>query len=285
MPYRRSRRSFGRRRRYNRRRARPNASRAVVRGTFAPRHQYLKLKAAFSYVIAAEPSQVRPITLRIDNPYDPVGQSTGYTLYGNVVPLGWNAYANLFQRYVVHGLKVNARLFYTSTSNQVITTQTLANWAVQTDATSNTVGDELRSMPISGSVLVSSNRPAYMKRYFNMNRIMGVQVAKHDRFYWEWGDIAGHHAFLRMSPYSSTYDGLEVNFTLTWYISAVSSNAVAGDAAAIASLQGFTRPFTGGEAAEPDAQAVQEAVNTGFTTNSRALKSVGLGGHKRTLSK
>lgn len=284
MPYRRNRRSYGRRRRYSRRQRRPNASRAVVRGTFAPRHQYLKLKAAFTHSHPAEAAKSAVIVMRIDNPYAPVNSFQGYTLFGDVVPLGWNAYANLFQRYVVHGCKVNCRLTYVSTTNTTNSYNWLCNWAVQTDNTKSTGSDHLRAMPISGAVTVSDSRPAIIKRYFNLSRIMGVQVAKHDRFYWEWGDVEEHHAFFRLLPYTSPVVQLEINWTLTWYISAVSSNAVAGDTAALAALKSFTVPFTGGEPSVPDAACISNATNTGFTTNPRALKHVGLGGTKRSAS-
>lgn len=278
------RRSYGRRRRYGRRSRRPNAARATVRGTFAPRHQYLKLKAAFQHYIASEAQNSRTLQIRLDNPYQPIQFDANWTRTGSVDPLGWNAYANLFQRYVVHGVKVQARCYYISGSPNVTSVQTPWDWCVSTDATSAPPVGEIRSMPISGSLLPSTERPSILKKYFNLNRIMGVTVAKHDRFYKEWGDLTAGHAYLRIAALSSTYANTQVDWTITWYISAVSSNAVAGDPAAAMALRQFTTPYTGGELNEPDAAAIQQAVNTGFTTNPRALALANLGGHKRSLS-
>lgn len=282
MPYRRgSRRSYGRRRRYSRRQRRPNAARAVVRGTFAPRHQYLKLKSAFSLFRASEVEDYKHIVIRIDTPYSPVS-APGYLIDGDIAPLGWNAYANLFQRYVVHGVKVYAKVYYQATGNTVNSSQLPIQWGIQTGTTATMNGPELRAMPISGSGMVSSDRPFTMKRYFNCNRIQGVSVAKHDRYYFDWGTATGGHSFLRIVPQTSPVNNLVVDFTLTWYISAVASNAVAGDPAAAAVLASFTKPFLSGEKVDPDAAAIQDATNTGFTLNPRALEHVGLGGTKRS---
>lgn len=286
MRFRRSyRRGYGRRRRYGRRRARPNAARATNRTTFAPRHQYLKLKAAFSHTRASAVQNYAPIQLRMDIPYQPVNAATGWVLEGTTPPLGWNAYANLFQRYVVHGVKYQVKVYYQPVGSTVSNTQHPVTWAINTDVSSTATGSAVRALPISGSGVVSAERVWNFSRYFNLNRIMGVSVAKHDRFYHEWGETASNgHAYFRLVPETSSYNGLVVEWTVTYYLSAVSSNAVAGDPAAAAALMAFTEPYLGGENPEPDAAATQEVTNTGFTTNPRALKSVGLGGLKRSHS-
>lgn len=286
-PYRRSRRGYGRRRRYARRSARrPNASRATPRITFAPRHQYLKLKAAWSYYQPSGVQAKAPIMFRLDNPHASVQSATGWQIENTQDPLGWDAYSNLFSRYVVHGSKWNIRVFYQSGSASVSSWQAMVNWAVQTDSTSTDNNDKLRSMPIGGSFLASTEKPGVLKRYFNQNRIMGLQVTKYDRFYHEWFDVDGanSHSRLRLVPEISAYAGVQVQITVTWYVSAVSSNAVAGDPAAVMALKQFTEPFVDGPEDEPDAAQYSQAINTGFTNSKSALVKARLGGHKRSLS-
>lgn len=286
MPYRRmSRRSYGRRRRYARRTRRPNAARAVPRTTFAPRHQYLKLKSAWTYFQSSGLQAKAPLLFRLDNAYQPVDNAAGWTIEATQDPLGWEAYSNLFSRYVVHGSKWTIRGSYQMVTNSTASYNANWNWAVQTDNTNAAANnDVLRSMPIGGSVFVSDQKPGFLKRYFNQNRVMGLAVTKYDRFFHEWFDVsnANSHSWLRFVPETSAYANTILNITVTWYVSAVSSNAVAGDPAAVMALKQFTEPFVDGPTDEPDAAQYQQALNTGFTTSKSALSKARLGGIKRS---
>lgn len=283
MPYRRRyRRSYGRRRRYGRRQRRPNASRAVPRTSFAPRHQYLKLKTAFQLVAPSPGAGVTTqYRLRIDNAYEPEQSSTpvGWVWNGDHAPLGWNAYGSLFQRYVVHGLKVEITPeldLAAGNASENISARLI--WAITTESTSSRSSDALREMPISGMVQVTPGRNQMIKRYFNMNRIMGQSVAKHDRYYRDWGDTTSAEAFLTVEVGGSIQFTNRLYTQLTWYISAVSSNARAGDPAAFAALKSMTVPFYGGDQPDPLAEEIQTAISTGVTKNKRALAATGLGG-------
>lgn len=283
MPYRRGyRRGYGRRRRYGRRSRRPNAGRAVPRTSFAPRHQYLKLKSAFQLVAPAQGVGVDTYyRIRLNNAYEP--QQTfapaGWTWNGDHAPLGWNAYGSLFQRYVVHGVKVTMmpQLELATTKEQFNINSTIT-WAVTTDGGTSQVDNNLRRMPISGLIQVTPGSNRVWKRYFNMNRIMGQPVVKYDRYYLDWGDTVAGEAFL---TFDVNGDIRFTNFlwiTMVWYISAVSSNARAGDPAAFSGIKAMTVPFTGGEQPDPVSADIREAINTGVARNKRALQAVNLGG-------
>lgn len=285
MPYprrrimRRSVRGYGRRRRFSRRR--PSTARSVPRTSFAPRHQYLKLRAAFSYANTAGLSSLQPITFNLDRPYQPLTAAPNWVRSGSIEPLGWNAYGSLFQRYVVHGSKWVAKFHYRATSTtSPLVFQYPLNWAVSTEATTALTGDDTRSAPISGMLMLKNDNTATFSRYFNNNRIMGQSVTKHDRYYRAWGDVStAADAYIKFEPQGTSTEDLYAFFTVTWYISAVSSNSRLADPAAMAQLAAFTTPWTKGpEDPDPAAFEHQRALDTGVTMNKRALSSAGLGG-------
>lgn len=285
MPYRRSsrRRSYGRRRRYARRVRRPNAGRAVPRTTFAPRHQYLKLRTAFTLVAPSPGTGTDTwFQLRLDNAYEPEANSApaGWVWNGSHAPLGWNAYGSLFQRYVIHGVKVTVLpLVDLASGSTSVNLNQIINWAVTTESGPTELGNGLRQMPISGFLqTTSTGRNPIFKRYFNLNRIMGQRVAMHDRYYRAWGDTTSGEAFIRFQVDGDIRLTNRLTFVMQWYISAVASNARAGDPAAFAALQSMTVPFYGGEQPDPLSEAVRQGINTGVTTNKRALSEAGLGG-------
>lgn len=216
----------GRPRRFGgRRRARrPSAARAVVRGSFAPRQQYLKLKHAMTVYTFVENSGTAIdygatyyLTINLGqmaDPYDqgpPVyspaaPQTTGvwWSMYPKQSVLGFNQYAQLFKRYVVNGTKVRIAgvvNYPQNVSTQV--TNTVGNaWptgalpvtytrAYAPQSYAAFPADSLWSMMPHGKTVVCDNGKFFDKVYVKHNSLQGGIVKQHDRYVRDWTDTTG----------------------------------------------------------------------------------------------
>jgi len=216
----------GRPRRFGgRRRARrPSAARAVVRGSFAPRQQYLKLKHSVTWYTFIRNDDEGPdggssnyftINLgQMNHPYDQeafvyapaglVAKGVWWSQYAEIPVLGYNQYSQLFKRYVVNSTKVSI--------NGVV------NYPqrVSTENTANTVGgnswptggmpvtytrayapqsyadfpaDTLWGMMPHGRTLICDNGRFHDKMYVKHNALQGGIVKQHDRYVRNWADV------------------------------------------------------------------------------------------------
>lgn len=196
-----------RRRRYSRRRY-GNVSRATLKGrlTLAPRHQYLKLKRVFTFrdaTIGVGPTPGNATQLgTIKIPLQLPGQST--TLLGQYSDIssmqeanGWSAYQNLFQRYVIAGVKVKisgvADPYEWATPTSVASSY---NVAVTRSAFAYDVAgtpgsfDQAAISPYGVSGVITRDRPLLIKQYINMNSLFGEVVKKHDQYVHDWDATA-----------------------------------------------------------------------------------------------
>lgn len=207
MAYRRRRMYGSRRRRYSRRRY-GNVSRATLKGrlTLAPRHQYLKLKRVYTFrdaTIGVGPTPGNATQLgTIMIPLQLPGQST--TILGQYADVssmqeanGWSAYQNLFQRYVIAGVKVKisgvadpydwgAPSTWSSSWNVGITRTAFAYDSPGIPANF----DQAAISPYGVSGVITRERPLLVKQYINMNSLFGEVVKKHDLYVHDWDSTA-----------------------------------------------------------------------------------------------
>jgi len=196
------RRFFGRRRfgRRFRGRRRPNAARAVSRITLAPRQQYLKLKGTAQlngYLASLTTSNTEVFLVSLCNigewidplnnnllPWPESSDPVADKWYGTWTPLllGYTAYSQLFQEYVLNGVKLSITAVCTQPSSY--TTAANANPGVITTlacpATINVQrsyapfdlsdlpgGSELAAMPFGKSWQIAPNGRITDKVYVN----------------------------------------------------------------------------------------------------------------------
>lgn len=301
---------FGRRYRSRRRsfrgRRRPSASRAVLRGTtLAPRHQLLKLRTAFN-VTADETITAAyegfAFMLFLQDPSNPFRAISG-PLFG--IPVtdgptfarGWNAYKNLFNEYCVAGAKVELQAtvdrVVATTNNQSFELLTLANPLSNLTASLVAPLNEWTSLPLGTRQSVSKNigYNTRFKRYYNMNRMFGEIVKKHDKYVHEWPtsgssptgsdftsgslNVALHNASATGNSYSFT---ATINVKITWYIHAMSVNTeITPSGPSMAFLKEVSEPMTEmlGEPLKPDLLGQQDGMATGEPKNAAGAAAAG----------
>lgn len=207
MPFRRyARRRPYRRRRYSRK-SRPRVSRAVLgRGmTFAPRHQYLKLKRTFLCEDTASKNGSSPalantylfrVPLQLpgqDNAamWDPVRM----TMMQSNIARGWDAYGALFERYCIAGVKLKFHCMPNPYNNIAASGSQHGGAVVWTVPTAMSYDDANRpsnygaisDAPLARSHgVVSGTKALSFKRYINMNTLFGEVVKKHDKYVHAW---------------------------------------------------------------------------------------------------
>lgn len=273
MPYRR--RSY-RRRSGRRFRRRPSIGRAVLpRGqTFAPRHQYLKLKKHIDIrdaVQGAVPSTTAVseyFAIPLQRPQDTgstgIGGGTQYTYSAPSKATGWDAYGNLFQSYVVAGVKVKVSAlslpYEPSRPCAVNNAWNIASTATALNPTQVPTGyQEVAQSPLGRTGVCDVGRPYLMKRYINMNTVFGEVVKKHDAYVHGWTDAYndatnGRGCLLfnvtcanTGTPATGWHGHLpHLSIELVYYIHAVHTNPDAAPPALMAQLKSISSPTTGG---------------------------------------
>lgn len=277
MPYR----SFGRRRRYGRRRPRrANAGRAVPRTTLAPRHQYLKLKSSFVIEAQAPAATVRQVgfQLGLDSPPDCVRQLFRTQLKSGedtALPRGWTEYGNIFDQYVVHGCKLRISVSRSVASTAVQDTSIgFAARAQSNNVDATTYQSSLASLPMGGRVFKPNDRAVVIKRYYNMSRIQGRAVTKFNDYFKQWSDATATSWFsLVTTQQLDTYnDYWYFNIDIVWYVSATAVKVETGVAAATVDLLANRADVSQlGEPETPLAADHQRGVNTGVVMHKQNL--------------
>lgn len=287
MPYRRVRRRYGGRRRY-RRRSYP-ASRAVPRTTYAPRHQYLKLRMPVNFRAQGAVGGTTDATFRIL--LDKMSNGIGRTLWNapstDTYPLGYNEYRSIFSKYIIHGLKINLTLSWYIATNDTFTRN--VGWAYHTVPMGTNpsiltgTAASLGAYPLGGTAMMSPMRPVRIKRYMNNSRVAGVDVRKFDRFtkLWVAPDDSTNNCYLSWScivddvPENNT---IQCTGTVTYYVSAIAIKEDIGQEAALA-VDALTEAHVPefGEPTEPTIDH-ESALRSGVAQNKRTLSSLGLGG-------
>jgi len=293
MVYRRRRMSggYGRRRRTGRRR--PSTGRSVPRTTLAPRHQYLKLRAAidmnYTGTAVTEP-------LRFGIPLD-IMKGLTFSLLpvatdnnSDVAPLGHTEYGNIFSKYVVHGVKMSLRVILRFSASSA------GNNSYNVGICHSTSPDggyksgnptTLAAFPLGSMITVSRDRPAFIKRYVSTSKVAGRPVSSYSDYIRLWDDSAdptdGQHVNPKLVTTIRTdnigqNDVVSISGTLTYYVSAV---AVKEDISAVAALKVNMLTDPGVPFGEPDRTSAldhEQALNTGVAQHKRTLSSLGLGG-------
>lgn len=294
MPYRRRRSmGYGRRRRFGRRR--PSTGRSVPRTTLAPRHQYLKLRAAVNVDYTGDGTQ----PIRFGMPLDimkglvfsvlPINASNT----SDVAPLGHTEYGNIFSKYVVHGVKFNLRFIFrfapvndgTRAYNIGICASTTPDGGYKSGSAAS-----LAAFPLGSMLTVTRDRPGYYKRYWSCSKVAGRSVSNFSDYIRLWedsadpDDVTNHvNPKLVLTVRSSTVginDILLTTGTVTYYVSAVAvkEDISALGAAAVNALTEPGVPF--GEPDRSDALDYTSAVNTGVAQHKRTLSQLNLGGRR-----
>jgi len=206
------RRGFGGRRRFVRRR--PNAARAVPRTTLAPRHQFLKLKGAanmfciqysstsfnFSPFVAISLSSVADwLFSTVTTPVVTPSAGAWYGAFTNL--LGFGAYSNLFQEYVLNAAKI--RVSYqvkltqpVNTAVAILSTEGInyppctlyRSYAPFDESDFPSEVTEWAAMPFGRQVMMVNDRPVVDKVYVNCNRLWGTRIRNRDRYVRAWAD-------------------------------------------------------------------------------------------------
>lgn len=291
MAYRRRRgMGYGRRRRFNRRR--PNTGRSVPRTTFAPRHQYLKLRQAVSFTAIGNGSNGLYFAVALNRPKSSIFDETpAYANASEPDPLGWTEYGNIFAKYVVHGVKFNLRTWYEE-SNVSSTAHEQGNqvsWAFHTtvDGTRlNKSVTQLSSYPLGGTAIVTIDKPLAFKRYMSCSKVAGRPVAQYSDFINEWNTVGtgtGAAAPKLCLTYATNLISigtvLRVTGTMTWYVSAVAiKENIASPAAAVA-INALTDPgVTIGEPSKATALDHEAFLASGVAQDKRTLSEMNMGG-------
>lgn len=293
MPYRRRRAmGYGRRRRYARRR--PATGRSVPRTTLAPRHQYLKLRAAVNMVYAGTGTEgIRfgiPLDLMKGVVFTPLPATVANT--SDVAPLGHTEYGNIFAKYVVHGVKFNLR-FLLELSGTAGGTNTY-NFGVCFSTTpdgqyKNGTPASLAAFPLGSLVTVTRARPYFMKRYISTSKVAGRNTSAYSEFIHLWEDSAvptdDQHVNPKLvctvrSGNIALNDSVQIIGTVTYYVSAVAvkEDISALQTVAVNALTDPGVPF--GEPDRADALDHDVALNTGVAQHKRTLSELNLGGRR-----
>lgn len=322
MPFGRYRRRFRRRfrRRYGGRRRRPNAARATIRGTLAPRTQLLRLKSCFTVnswdgTAADYNGEAFGIQLQVpSNPYRNTltGAITG-TSQGNAIgsaqevayARGWSAYQNLFNNYCVAGVKISGSILWETFNN----TGNHMNFAfMSSPELSNTTVPAIEtwgSLPLGWSTPgVRANAGLYkFKKYINMNRLFGEVVRRHDQFIHNWADIGsnpsgsfypagyfGIGCYRTLSPDTTWNYAITWNIKIVWYVHAMSVNTSIVGTVPSAMVAEMTEPMTEatmlGSIRDPTTTDYQQAVGSGVAMTKRGLEAAGqLPGARARISK
>lgn len=288
MPfYRGGRRSYGRRRRYGRRR--PPTSAAVPRTTFAPRHQYLKLRTSFT--VTSDDTVNLPINMwyNLENPSAPHGGlltgSQVFTYSPNTVPelacLGYAEYGNIFRRYLVHGVKFRAHCQLTNVASSnpsngsVMLTfvPRIDNLPISLQSTS------IPRLPLAASVVTTFQRPAVFQRYYSLSKIQGRSVKLFDQYYHDWTLPTASAAGTSLMLYTErieTNTRLDLRITMTFYISALDVKSDIS-AAAAALVQQLAEPGPGPEPVrDPEHAEFMNASDTGVPMTKHSLQKLGV---------
>jgi hypothetical protein len=293
MPYRYKRRRGSRYgRRYRRRR--PNAARATIRGTLAPRHQYLKLKYCNYFVDdgTASPNRTvsRQFVFGIQQPSRPLRDSISpfpadiVEQIANAPCLGWEKYGTIFSRYCVHGVKVKVHI--SQQSNATDAWHILDTVLPEGNTSTAYALNDIIARPYTRHHILNANRTLTIKRYINNNAVFGEVVKKHDRYVHDW--VAGGTVDANTSAGSyvinmfdtdqvtGTSQTPQFNITLTYYISALSINADPGVSALM--LKSISDPVTSetliGDQPRPNSQAWQTAQGTGVAQTKQNLSQL-----------
>lgn len=264
MPYRRryaSRRRYGGRRMYRRSR-RPNIARSTLKGrlTMAPRHQYLKLKRVLSF---NEDNSVAPaaqdqawVNLWLQAPnYYTTYTTTNYAADYTFIPVGWEAYNNLFTKFVVAGVKIKMTFCSVGYNRNASSAKHDTSFYVAINRSAFDIATvpaqihEVEGGPYGEVHSVTPDKPLTLKRYVNMNSLFGEVVKKHDAYVHNWASVAAP-----TTPATSAQDpGIfqivmvsagkltgaqrdyfpSVRVQMTYFVHAISSNTF-GDATALA---------------------------------------------------
>lgn len=289
MPrFRRSRRAYGRRRRYARRSRRPSASRAVPRTTYAPRHQFLKLRQSVGLTLTGDGTTSGSFAWALNRPKESF-------FYGSVIvsnqamtsPLGWDQYGNIFSKYVVHATKINLKWVYDTVGTTThMSTRVGAVYHTTADNSQLSVGiNNIGAFPLGATMILTRDKPAYFKRYMSNSKIAGRNVSMFNEFVNLWDGVFASSpsvpALLGLTctsdPIRNT-DIIRVSGSITWYVSAVAIKENITLPAAMA-VNALTEP--GVDIGEPDhAESLDHntAINTGVAQHKRTLSSTGLGG-------
>lgn len=213
------RRRFGTRsRRYGRRR-RPSAARAVPRSSLAPRQQYLKLKSVtqLTCMLRSRDGENQADAIPIElgllysninySPFAATPTQTPGNWMGTVPaePLGYSAYKNLFQEYVMNAVKLRVQVnvnppygtvWYNSSGPAygpaVVANATYARtYAPFADSEFSNDLTEWAAMPNGRMSLLSAGNTFRDKMYISMNKLWGTRVKNRDRFVRNWADTLG----------------------------------------------------------------------------------------------
>lgn len=285
MPYRRR---YGRRRRYSRRR-RAVASRAVPRTTFAPRHQYLKLRmsvAGTSVGNGINDANLRFTLDRMKKNFYETGQFAKESLQP-LYPLGYTEYGSIFSQYVVHGVKfdITFSCLSSTTSGFSVTVGYAYHTvpAIVDPAEFPGTAAGYASYPLGGLFVVTHARPYRFKRYMSNSKIAGRKVNLFNNYIkdWETGTVTNPSELMLDMRVPVHPSGTIVNCqgTMTFYVSAVSVKEDIGLPGAFAAVSELTEPGPApiGEPVESTIAHTQ-AINTGVASNKRTLKDLNLGG-------
>jgi len=293
MPYRRSyrrssRRSFGRRRRYGRRR--PSTGRSVPRTTFAPRHQYLKLRMDVDTTAVGSGAQLGYLFV-CDRMQESFLNPIQFPAVTTTFPLGYTEYGNLFSKYIVHGVKLNLWLRYRSGSANKNTLGVGDAYSTLdgTSTPASLVGsaEGIAAYPLGRFGVVTPERPYRIRRYMNNSKVAGVDVRKFDRFtkLWQLTSTDANTCFVGWTlKTDSLPTGDSVTFcgTVTYYVSAVAIQQTIGGAAAAAALVEMTDPLKEdfGEPRAPLQTDHGEFLKSGVAHSKRTLEDMNMGGTK-----
>ena len=291
MPfYRGGRRSYGRRRRYARRR--PATSASVPRTTFAPRHQYLKLRTAFT--ITSDPASSLGIGnfFPLENPSRPQGGVlTGYQPLITYSPnnqeqlscLGYAEYGQIFRRFLVHGVKFRCHCQLTNTASS-----NPANGSVQVtfvpriDSTVISLAwQAIPRLPMAASMVTTFQRPAVFQRYYSLSKVQGRSVKLFDQYYHDWElpyatFLSGTSLQMYTEPIEATNTRLDLRITMTYYISALDVKSdISGAAMAVAAAVSEAGP--GPEPLrDPEHAEFMNASTTGVPLSKNSLQKLGV---------
>lgn len=298
MPYRR--RSYPRRSRYGRRyrRRRPNAARATPRITFAPRHQYLKLRWNGTYVSGATiPSHnTACIFIPVQSPGTPlylgtVGDGSGNYFDGSMSfgnPLGWTEYKAIFQKFVVAGFKY--RITFAGDNRVVCGACPMPVTLAQMSSSYATISTK----PYYRSARGNGTNRQYMKGYVNCNTLNGLVVKKHDDYVHDWTAGAasagtttpgGVHRTIATGGYDGNTFGIYAFNTdssahrmscmvdIIWYLHALSTNSAQLTMLEAKQVEAITSPLTStfGEPSDPGSVDIQQAADTGYAHSRSGL--------------
>lgn len=294
MPYRYKRRRGSRYgRRYRRRR--PNAARATIRGTLAPRHQYLKLKYCQYITDNAGTNPLRTLSRQfvfgIQQPSRPyrntiVPQPTDLKeQFPSSSCLGWDKYGTIFSRYCVHGVKIKVHV--TTQSNATDAWNVLDTVVPEGNTSTAYTLSDIVARPYTRHFILNANRTLTFKRYINNNLVFGEVVKKHDRYVLDWpasgaiasGSNPGSYVINMLDTdqnTGTTSQSPQFNITMTYYISALSINADPGvSAAMLKTISDPVNPDTLiGDQPEPNSAAWQTAQGTGVAQSKKNLSQL-----------